>query len=108
MLLINPFTEEERFYPIQFESLPQIQFTSIIDVPEGYEVAQLPAPGNVALPEGYGRFIYQAIQQQGKINLTLKFEILKNDIPSVLYPAVKDFYEAATEKCEEAIIFKKA
>ena len=93
--------------PIQFELLPQLQFTSIIDVPAGYKLSNLPEASNIALPEGFGRFVYRAIEQQGKINLTIKFELLKNDIPSRLYPAVKDFYDTVSEKCEEVIIFQK-
>lgn len=106
-LLQNPMKDAARYYPIQYQSLPGIQVTSIIDIPEGYEVEKLPEMLNVSLPESFGRFTYRAVSTQGKINLSIRFEILKNSVPAKYYDAVKNFYQTMADKCKESIILKK-
>lgn len=106
-LLENPMTKPERNYPVQYKSLPSIQVTCVIDIPQGYGIESIPEAVNLGLPGAYGRFTYRALASQDKINLLVRFEILKNDIPAEIYPALKGLYKSMTDKCKEAIVLKK-
>lgn len=106
-LLENPMTESERIYPVQYKSLPATQITSVIDIPQGYSIESLPEAVSLGLPGAYGKFTYKALASNNKINLLIKFEILKNDIPAEMYPALKGLYESMTDKCKESIVLKK-
>ncbi|MGB3464580.1 MAG: DUF3857 domain-containing protein [Cyclobacteriaceae bacterium] len=106
-LLNNPIVAETRYYPVQFQILPAIQVTSIIEIPEGYAVEKLPESQIIALPDNYGKFTYNAVNMNGKINLTVRFEISKNNLPADMYSALKEYYGTVTEKCEEPIVLSK-
>ncbi|MEL6560983.1 MAG: DUF3857 domain-containing protein [Bacteroidota bacterium] len=106
-LLENPMTEPERSYPVQYQSLPATQVTSVIDIPAGYAIESLPESVSLGLPGSYGKFTYKALASGDKINLLIKFEILKNDIPPEVYPALKGLYQSMTDKCKESIVLKK-
>ena len=106
-LIENSFPDAKRYYPVNFPSFDKTHLTSTIEIPKGYQVASIPESMNISLPENYGKFSYTCVVQQNQLNLSVKFEIYKNNLPPDLYSALHEFYSQMVAKCKEPVIFVK-
>ena len=57
----NPFVQEERNYPVDFPYPTKEKFVLQLEIPNGYEVKELPKPISALLPNNAGKFKYQSI-----------------------------------------------
>jgi hypothetical protein len=104
----NPFKAEKRTFPIDFEHTFLDNFTSVIEIPDGYELDDFPEEVSITLPGNVFIFNYNisTLDKMVKINATmeLKTTIIQPDI----YQELKYFMETVSSKLQEPIILKKS
>jgi hypothetical protein len=103
----NPLKSDIRTFPVDFLYTFSDSYTSILEIPPGYELDDYPEEANVAIPGGDANFTYQvtALEKSVKVSATinLKYSIIS---PSI-YPELKYFMEMITGKLSEPIVLKK-
>lgn len=103
----NIFKQEERVYPIDYNYPIKEQYMFNIQLPEGYEVDELPKPLVMSLPENKGRYVYVVKAVGNTLQLNCQFTINETIIPGGSYPEIKKFYELIVAKEAEQIVIKK-
>lgn len=104
----NPFTANERLYPIDFVFSYQNKYLITLNLPAGYTVESFPESTSVVMGENVANFKYQIDVKNNQLQLSVVFEVNKAVIEKENYNALKDFYRKAVEKQNEKIILKKA
>ncbi len=103
----NPFTTEERNYPIDFIYPFQEKYSISYTIPESYEVESIPQSVTIALPDGIGMFRYM-IENKGKqIQVGVDFAINQAVVPESYYQNLKEFFKYIVDKQSEKIVLKK-
>ncbi len=103
----NPFKQQERLYPVDFDYPQQRKFTVNIDIPEGYAVETLPQSLNIGMEGNRTSFRYNIAQAGNKIQLSIISDTNVAMFPAEFYVGLKDYYRQIVEKQNERIIFKK-
>ncbi len=103
----NPFTQEERKYPVDFSFPYQDSYALTIAVPEGYAVETLPTPLNLAMQDNFGIFKYNISNTGNSIQVKVTFEINQPSITADYYDALKNFYKSMIEKQNEKVVLRK-
>jgi hypothetical protein len=105
-LLINPFKQEERKYPVAFLYPKDFNTTVILNVPEGYQAYSVPKPIRLKLPNNGGGFTLIVNVQGTKVMLTYKLRINKTMYSQKEYKLLKSFYQQLIDKTSEPVVFK--
>jgi len=103
----NPFKDEEREFPIDFNYPHQDKHFFTISIPDGYEIESLPAPIALSMEENIGSFKYNISQAGRQIQLTTVFEINYSNVSPEFYGTIRDFYKKMIEKQNEKVVLKK-
>ncbi|WP_459210714.1 transglutaminase [Aquimarina rhabdastrellae] len=103
----NPFKSKERLYPVDFGYGFSNAYMVNVKIPEGYEVASLPASKALKLPENMGSFSYRINEMNGVIQVVVSETVKSPIIPSDYYPTLKEFYKQVVEKENEQVVLKK-
>ncbi|WP_171595948.1 DUF3857 domain-containing protein [Marinifilum caeruleilacunae] len=103
----NPFTLEERKYPVDFTYPMDRTFMLELTVPEGYTLESKPAPARINLPEKSGQFMYSVNQTGNKIMVVSRFKINKRTFFFDEYANLKEFYNLVVAKHAEMLVLKK-
>ncbi|MNX70633.1 hypothetical protein D3C86_1019020 [compost metagenome] len=103
----NPFKDEEREYPIDFNYPRQDKYSFTISIPDGYEIESLPAPIAISTKENIGSFKYNISKVGRQIQLTTLFEINYSNVSADFYDTLRDFYKKMIEKQNEKVVLKK-
>lgn len=104
----NPFKLDKRDYPIDFNFPQSVRYTSTIEIPEGYQIDEIPKPVNIMLPEKGGRFLFNVSVLGNKITITNLLSINQQVYPAAMYPYLKEFYKMIVDKHAEKIVLKSA
>jgi hypothetical protein len=103
----SPFKKEERRYPISFGFPKQIKNIITIQFSDLYEVAYLPSPVRINLPDNTGSFVYNLNASGNSITLTTSFIVGEGEIPSEKYLEIKEFFKLRVEKEKEKVALIK-
>ncbi len=103
----NPFTLEERKFPIDYTYPFQYRKIISIKIPEGYQVSSVPEATNIALPEGMGSFVFNVSETGGMISVRTTFTMNHSVVPASKYPLLKEFYSQRVLKENEKIVLTK-
>lgn len=103
----NPFKNDDRKFPIDYNYPIQEKFTTVINLPEGYEVEESPEPIQISLPDNGGKFIYNIKILDGQLAIHYDFAINQTLFPSTNYGEIKKYYEVIVAKQAEQIVLKK-
>jgi len=103
----NPFSEEERKYHVDFGIPKSTTYMLNLRIPEGYKVEEIPDNSLVSIPGNAAKFIYNAKQVNGLVQIYCQIKISKAFFPSEGYKSLKSFYTHITEKLNEQIVLKK-
>lgn len=103
----NNFTQSDRKLPIEFEFPYSIQITSIITIPEGFEIEELPKSEKVEMENGTGNVSYLINSSGSDIVLRYSFKLNEVVLPFTSYPIVRDFWGKVVTKNAEMIVLKK-
>lgn len=101
----NPFQLQERNYPIDFGYQDVYSYSSIIEIPEGYKVTELPETKAIAMPGKAGRLIFSVTKKNESvihINCMLRFSYAS--YPPEYYEAIKLFFDSILEVQTQSLI----
>jgi hypothetical protein len=103
----NPFTLENRNFPVDFV-YPWIDKILInINLPEGYKVESTPEPLSLALPDSMGAFTYKITSNETSLNFLLNTSMNSSIISATHYEALKEFFRLMIEKETEKVVLSK-
>lgn len=103
----NEFKAKERQFPISFSTLKSESFISTIEIPEGYEIDELPKSAKIDFSEGAATFQYLIGRTDNQVQLRYVLNVNRKEFPPEEYPHLKNFYAALANKQTEQIVFKK-
>ena len=104
----NPLTEEQRTLPVEFPCISSENLTSVVTLPEGYVVEELPQP--LMMKSDDGKLSCLIATNAAGPTLTSRCQIQVNKIfftPNE-YPFVKTFLEEVFKRLQDVIVIKKA
>jgi hypothetical protein len=104
----NPFKQETRKFPIDFEFPNQDNFNITLTIPEGYVIETLPESKEVNLYNKAGGFKYFISDTGRKINLVYNRDINMAVFDVGYYDSLKELYKQIINKQTEKIVLKKA
>ncbi|MEL5995099.1 DUF3857 domain-containing protein [Hymenobacter segetis] len=103
----NPFRREERAFAVDF-GIPQEETLVVnLTLPAGYELAAVPRPAVVDLPEGGGRFMCSVAATPGAVTLTSRLTLRQAVYGAAQYPNLRELYRLMLEKQGEKLIIQK-
>lgn len=103
----NPFAATERVCPVEMPYCTDDTYIINMEIPEGYEIDELPKPARVSLNETEGMFEYLIESDEGHIQLRCRLKLNKANFFPEDYKTLRDFYAFVVEKENEQIVFKK-
>jgi hypothetical protein len=103
----NPFKAAERKYPVEMPYTTDDLYLLNLEIPEGYEVEELPKSARVALNGDDGSFEYLIARQENFIQLRCRIKLNKANFSADDYANLRDFYAFVVKKENEQIILKK-
>ncbi|WP_161599439.1 transglutaminase domain-containing protein [Hymenobacter nivis] len=103
----NPFTQEDRNFPVDFGAPQEETLLVALALPAGYELAETPKPAVVDLPDDGGRFVYQVTSLGGTVQLASRLALRKPVYSAAEYAHLREFYRLMLEKQAEKLVIKK-
>jgi hypothetical protein len=103
----NPFTIENRQYPVDYGSPLERIYLLKLTIPDGYDVDELPQSKVLTIPQNGGKYLYNMTRNGNTINLTSIFQINKGIFAQTEYPNLREFYNQMVAKQAEQIVLKK-
>lgn len=103
----NPLKSEKREYPLDFGFPWQDSFIVNVQIPEGYQVTQLPESVSMGLPNNMGSFRFVAKQRGAAISLNVSVSLDQASIPAEQYGVMKEFFRQIVEKESEQVVLTK-
>jgi len=103
----NPFKAADRKYPVEMPYTTDNLYLLNLEIPEGYDIEELPKSARVALNGDQGSFEYLIARQDNIIQLRCRIKLNKAYFPADDYANLRDFYAFIVKKQSEQIILKK-
>ena len=103
----NPFSLEERKYPVDYTYPIDETFMLELTIPDGYTIESKPEPANLNLPERSAQYMYSVNQNGNKVMVVSRFKINKRTFLFNEYANLKEFYNLVVAKNAEMIVFKR-
>ena len=103
----NPFKDETREYPIDFNFPKEEKYNLSITIPEDYIVESLPESISFKMENDYASFLMQIEANENKIQVQLIKTINTSIISADEYVSLKNYYKMMIEKESRKIILKK-
>lgn len=103
----NPFKSAERKYPVEMPSATDEIFTLNMDIPEGYDVDEMPKSAKVKFNEDDGFFEYLIQKSNDAIQFRSRIKLNKANFTPEDYSTLRDFFGFIVKKQSEQIVFKK-
>ncbi|MCI1188843.1 DUF3857 and transglutaminase domain-containing protein [Hymenobacter sp. DH14] len=104
----NPFRHDDRLFPVDFGAAQDETTLITLTLPEGYELAELPKPAAVALPDDGGRFMYSVTAAApGTVQIMSRLNLRKTVYAANEYVSLREFYRLMLEKQGEKLVIKK-
>jgi hypothetical protein len=103
----NPFSKPDREFPVEFNFGTSKQFTATINIPEGYEVVEVPENTSLQFSEN-ARFSF--IQQVSNNIIQMRLGIVNNEIEvgTERYDDLRNYYASLTEFFNQQIVLRKS
>ncbi len=103
----NPFTAAARKYPVEMNYPIDDMYLLTTDIPQGYEVEELPKAARVKYNDGEGLFEYLIQQNSENIQLRCTLKFKKATFDPEEYNSLRDFFAYVVKKESELIVFRK-
>jgi hypothetical protein len=103
----NPFTSNERLYPVDYGA--PIEYIDLIsfEFPASYVPEDLPQNVAIALPNGGGRYLFSVTKLSGKLSITSTLSLTKSVYGPDEYHALKEVYSRYIATQQTQIVLKK-
>lgn len=106
----NPFRSEERLFPVDFIFPNQRVFDITIQIPEGYEIEEMPENSSFNISRTGNAANYSCVYKingENKIEVKVKFEVNKSLFVPDEYKYLREFYARVVEEQAKMIVLKK-
>ncbi len=103
----NPFTLEERKFPVDFGYPFEENFRLTLAYPTNYKLDKLPKNEAFGLPEDGGTFSILYTAEENKIAIRSRIQIKRSVYSAEEYHALKELFKNIVRKQAEQIVFKK-
>jgi hypothetical protein len=104
----NPFSLEERTYPVEIPYPVSEKYIVNIAPPAGYVLDEVPEPTKVIMEGGGGSFSFRGSQRPNGVQVICDMEINQLVYPPESYPVIKGYFDVIAEKMNEQFVFRKA
>ena len=103
----NPFKSRERLYPVDF-GVPLERITILnLEYPPGFEILNMPEKVGLSLPDGGGRFLFEANNTGNKLALNNSLAIRKTVFSSSEYHYLKELFDRILQIQNGELLFRK-
>ncbi|MDW3645800.1 MAG: DUF3857 domain-containing protein [Bacteroidia bacterium] len=103
----NPFPQESREHPIDFNYPTNSIYIAEIKIPEGYQVESMPEQVQVKLTNDMASITYLTEETGNKIQIRCDFLIQEPYYEKEAYPYLKQVFDTMIAKHKEKIILKR-
>lgn len=104
----NPFKNANRFYPVEMPYKWDHTFILTMQIPEGYEVQQLPEQVVAKLDENESAFFeYRISQSASTVSLRSRIKFTRTFFSNEEYQNLREFFTIIVNKQSERIVLKK-
>ncbi|HPH99743.1 MAG TPA: DUF3858 domain-containing protein, partial [Chitinophagaceae bacterium] len=103
----NPFKSAIRKYPVEMPYKIDETTTLYIEIPNGYEVDEIPKSAKATLNEADGYFEYLISKDTDHINFRTRIKLEKAFFMPNEYENLRTFFNYIVKKQSEQIVFKK-
>jgi hypothetical protein len=103
----NPFKQEERKLPIEFIIPIKNSYILNLEIPEGYEVDELPQQVSIATSDKSAHLRYLVQLNGNRLQIVHSWGIDKTFYTPESFPELKEFYSLLVAKQGEQIVLKK-
>jgi hypothetical protein len=103
----NPFTLDNRLYPVDFGVLQEKTYLAKFVVPDGYVVDEVPASKLFSLPGNGARFTYSVTVNGNVVSVVCSLLVNKTIYVQTEYAYLREFYNQIVAKEAEQIVIKK-
>ena len=103
----NPFNSIERHYPVEIPYLIDDTYLLTMDIPEGFQVDEMPKSARVNYNGNEGFFEYLIQKGESNIQMRVHLKLNRAFFPVEEYPTLRDFFAFVVKKESEQIVFKK-
>jgi hypothetical protein len=103
----NPFKAAQRFYPVEMPSATDETYVMNMEIPQGYDVDELPKSAKVLFNENEGFFEYLVQKNEDNIQFRARVKLAKANYKPEDYDSLREFFGFVVKKENEQIVFKK-
>lgn len=103
----NPFVENERILPVEFDYPMFENFNVSIPIPEGFELLDYPENQVITIPSKGIRYSYQADFKDGILKIVSKTELINTKFAASEYSDLKFIMESIASAMSIPILLKK-
>ncbi|MDA9773343.1 DUF3857 domain-containing protein [Saprospiraceae bacterium] len=104
----NPFTEENRDFPIFYNYSVKLASAITLKIPEGYKVESLPEDLSLVVPSRNVVFRHSFTQlSDSDLIVTLQFQVKQPIIPAEEYLEFKELFDKFVQRSAEKIVLTK-
>ncbi len=103
----NPFKSRERFFPVEIPFKIDNTYLLSVEIPEGYQVEEIPKSARVGFNGQEGLFEYLIQKNERNLQMRVRVKINKTYFTQEEYQSLRDFYAYIEKKKSEQIVFKK-
>lgn len=103
----NPFKQDNRLYPVDFEAPIEETYIFNYTIPAGYRIEEQPKNAIVSLPGDDCKFVYSVTSNGNTISCLSKVSVNKSVFYSEEYALLKEFFDQVIAKHSEQIVLKK-
>ncbi|KIC02560.1 transglutaminase [Flavobacterium sp. JRM] len=103
----NPFTQENREYPVDYGFPSSDKYSINITIPDGFAVETLPASGGFAMENDLGLFKFISSVNGNILQVVITHQINEPVILPDDYSVLKEYYKGMIAKENEKIVLKR-
>lgn len=104
----NPFKSAERLYPVEMPYAMDETYMLSLEIPEGYDVDEIPKQMLVKLnEENEGQFEYRISKSGSTISIRSRVILKRALFGADEYEMLREFFNLVVKKQNEQIVFKK-
>ena len=107
VLTENPLTEEERTLPVEFPYIDTENLTTVVIIPEGYVVEELPQSLMMKSEDGKLSCVIASEVDGSTLMSRCQLQVDKIFFTPNEYPFVKSFLDEVYKRLQDVIVIKK-
>ena len=101
------FKRDSRMAIVDFPYGSQHNFSTVIEIPEGYEIERFPEDMAYLLSNKGALFTFKTLDGNDRVTLSVTFTMKKLTYTPQEYPELKDFFDRFAELSKIVVVLKK-